>query len=265
MAISTASARELVGRSAVCTTIAGGAAGLSALMWSHWTRGIYDLVAVCNGILAGLVAITAGCACVEPWAAMIIGSTGALVFSVCDNIILARFKVRLQPAVLSAVVLCGAWQLSMGSDNAQCALQIDDPLSASALHGCIGMWGALMVAWFAKPAYLLQQLGLEEPDAAHLGDHRGLFYGGNGKLLACQCIGAIPWCLPRVSSAMVAARSAPLCATRQARTQLIARMLTFRASRRSGVDWGAHDSLLLRHQSRGPAARLGKLRDDWPG
>ena len=97
MAISTAEARAIVGRSAVCTTIAAGAAGLTALAWSRYMRRIYDLVAVCNGILAGLVAITASCACVEPWAAIIIGSTGALLFNICETIILAGLKVRTPP------------------------------------------------------------------------------------------------------------------------------------------------------------------------
>lgn len=94
MAITTPAAREMVGRSGVCTTIAGGAAGLTALVWSRYTRHIYDLVVVCNGILAGLVAITSSCACVEPWAAIVIGCTGALIFSACENIILEKWRVR---------------------------------------------------------------------------------------------------------------------------------------------------------------------------
>lgn len=152
-----------MGRSAVTTTVAAGTAGITALFDSHITLGHYDLVAVCNGILCGLVAITASCACVEPWAAMIIGASGALLFARAESFILNR-------------------------------LRIDDPLSASAMHGVIGLLGALFVGVFAKEEYLAQQMenasGVADPYATAGNTAKGLVYGGNGKLFLCQVIGA---------------------------------------------------------------------------
>ena len=136
------------------------------------------------------------------------------------------------------------------NDCLLCALQIDDPLSASAMHGCIGVWGALMVAFFAKPAYLLQQVGITEADVARKGDHRGLFYGGNGRLLACQCIG-VYWrdsaCVP----------TAGLTTCRVTSHEIPARRL----ARCCGMDGGAHDPFLFHHEENRDAAGFCLVRD----
>eukprot|EP00892_Ulva_mutabilis_P011437 jgi/Ulvmu1/8666/UM047_0004.1 len=162
MAISTPIAAALVGRSAVTTTLSAGTAGIVALLDSRATRGHYNLVAVCNGILSGLVAITAGCACVEPWAAMVIGAAGALLFARADSLILTR-------------------------------LRIDDPLAASAMHGVVGAFGAVAVGVFAKEEYVKQIVVKGTGTAAaYTGNTaKGIIYGGNGKLLLCQIIAIV--------------------------------------------------------------------------
>ena len=69
-----------------------------------------------NGILAGLVAITAGCASVEPWAAVIMGLIGSLTYSVACLV----------------MIKC----------------KIDDPLEAFQVHGACGVMGCILVAFF---------------------------------------------------------------------------------------------------------------------
>merc|ERR1712048_993822 len=72
---------------AMNTTIAAAVGGLAvlvirAVMWKKTTGKIkYDLGGMCNGILAGLVAITAGCATVETGSALVIGIIGAFCYS----------------------------------------------------------------------------------------------------------------------------------------------------------------------------------------
>ena len=71
----------------------------------------FDVKSICNGILAGLVAITAGCDVVEPWAAVCIGIIAAFVYSFW-----AKFML---------------------------AMNIDDPHEASSVHFANGVWGLL--------------------------------------------------------------------------------------------------------------------------
>lgn len=68
------------------TIIAPSAAGITSFFTRKYVTGQnkeyrLDFSAIGNGILAGAVSITAGCADVEPWAAFIIGILGAFVYS----------------------------------------------------------------------------------------------------------------------------------------------------------------------------------------
>ncbi|MEJ2703548.1 MAG: adenylate cyclase, partial [Sedimentisphaerales bacterium] len=73
-----------------------------------------------NGALAGLVGITAPCACVEPWAACAIG------------------------AAAGVIVVLGVGLLDK--------LHIDDPVGAVPVHGMCGIWGTLAVGIFGQAA-----------------------------------------------------------------------------------------------------------------
>lgn len=124
--------------------------------------GSYNLLSTCNGILAGLVAITPGCACLAPWAAVLTASIGAAVFLAAERVILG--------------------------------LGVDDPLSASALHACVGAFGVLSIGLVASPDLLLETLGRDSESFSTVGRPvpKGLLLGGGARLLGVQLIGALP-------------------------------------------------------------------------
>lgn len=138
-------------RCAVTTTLAAATGGVVTLIVIKLRDHIFDLLACLNGILAGLVAITACCAFVETYAAVIIGAIGAVVY------------------IAAAMLLL--------------KLKIDDPLEAFPIHGAAGMWGALAPGLFNRLG--LQQIaGFDNPNF-------GGFYGGGGRLLAANLIGVL--------------------------------------------------------------------------
>lgn len=52
----------------------------------------WDTTAAMNGCLTGLVAITAGCATVEPWAAFVIGLTAGWIYLAASSLMI-RLKI----------------------------------------------------------------------------------------------------------------------------------------------------------------------------
>jgi Amt family ammonium transporter len=136
---------------AVTTNLAAAAGGITATATSWLKDGKPDLSMVINGILAGLVGITAGCYVVDYWGAVIIGAIAGIivVFSV------AFFD----------------------------SIRIDDPVGATSVHLVNGIWGTLAVGLFANPNNLAQG-GAEDAIA-------GLFYGGGVAQLINQVIGIL--------------------------------------------------------------------------
>jgi Amt family ammonium transporter len=107
---------------------AGGA--VAALLISWLINGKADITAMLNGALAGLVAITASCAYVEPWAAVVIGLVaGVLVF------FSAKFFEK---------------------------IKVDDPIFALSVHGAAGVWGTLSNGLFASET-LVGRVGIGKP------------------------------------------------------------------------------------------------------
>ncbi|RED87656.1 ammonium transporter [Cohnella phaseoli] len=99
------------------TQLGAAAGAVAGLLISWLVNGKADITATLNGALAGLVAITASCAFVDPWAAVVIGLVaGVLVF------FSAKFFEK---------------------------MKIDDPIYALSVHGAAGIWGTVANGLFA--------------------------------------------------------------------------------------------------------------------
>lgn len=139
---------------ALTTNLAGSVGGIAATITAWLYLGKPDLSMIVDGILAGLVAITAGCAFVSlPWAAVIGLIAGVIVV----------FAVTLFDKI-----------------------RIDDPVGAISVHLVCGIWGTLAVGLFAEGSG--GALNLYEQG---LGPVRGLFLGGGLSQVISQLNGII--------------------------------------------------------------------------
>ncbi|KAH7295349.1 hypothetical protein KP509_27G043300 [Ceratopteris richardii] len=141
-----------VGRTALTTTLSGSTAALTTLFAKRLIDGHWSVLDVCNGLLGGFVGITAGCAVVAPWAAIICGFVSAWVL-IGLNVLALRFR-------------------------------FDDPLEAAQLHGGCGLWGIIFVGLFAEKTYL------EDYYTSRPGSNYGILLGGGWRLLIAQVIEA---------------------------------------------------------------------------
>jgi Amt family ammonium transporter len=145
-------------RTAVTTTLSAAMGGLTGLLVKRCLpeklggSGLYDIGHTCNSLLGALVGITAGCATVHPWAAIIIGIISAFVYHA------ASCMMR--------------------------KLHIDDPLDAFAVHGACGMWGVLATGLFTAKEYsyaphedsdLFKEIGGYDAGLFMEGTHGSLF------------------------------------------------------------------------------------------
>jgi len=139
------------------TAIAAAFGAVISMYWITRKAGKPDPGMMANGMLAGLVAITAPCAFVEPWAAAVIGSIAGVL------VIEAIFFVEQR-------------------------LKIDDPVGAISVHGVNGLFGVLSVGIFSSGKYGAGWNLTEGVD----GGITGILYGGTGaEQLIVQLIGAV--------------------------------------------------------------------------
>ena len=114
------------GRIVLTTTLAASAGGITSVVLERrfGFAKEWSVSAMCNGILSGLVSVTASCATVYPWAAIVIGCFGACAYRLASHAILRR--------------------------------GIDDPLDAFAVHGAGGAWGVVACSLLSAPRYTKQ-------------------------------------------------------------------------------------------------------------
>merc|ERR1712232_248938 len=121
LSMSSADAAYTAGIVAVNTTLAPCAAGLVVFLLKAIVLPpkLLDVGAFCNGILAGLVSITAGCAVTKAWEAIVIGIIGGFIYQ--------------------------------GSSMLLVHLKIDDVVDAFPVHGACGAWGTIALGLFGNP------------------------------------------------------------------------------------------------------------------
>jgi len=139
-----------IGVVATNTMLASAGGSMTALLYMWFRYGKPDVSMAANGLLAGLVAITAPCAFVTPIASVVIGA-------------------------IAGVLLC------MSVLFVENTLKIDDPVGAISVHGVNGAWGMLALGLFADGTYGDKLNGVE-------GTVKGLLYGDPSQFVA-QLVG----------------------------------------------------------------------------
>jgi len=106
----------LAAQVAMNTTLAAATGGITVFLLRYVITHKYDVGALCNGILAGLVSITAGCGNMESGSAVATGLIGGFVYQAASMLLQK--------------------------------LRIDDPVDASPVHGFCGAWGLIAAGLF---------------------------------------------------------------------------------------------------------------------
>jgi Amt family ammonium transporter len=107
---------------AVNTAMASATGTLAALFFVWRRHGRPDIAMACNGLLGGLVSITACCAFVSPAAAALVGVVAGLLVPTSVELLERRMR-------------------------------IDDPVGAIAVHGVCGAWGTIALGLFADGSF----------------------------------------------------------------------------------------------------------------
>jgi Amt family ammonium transporter len=141
-----------IGVIVVNTLLAGVAATVAAMCYVWFMYGKPDLSLIANGLLGGLVSISASCAFVSPVGAVIIGFVAGVLC--CASVFFVERK-----------------------------LGVDDPVGAVSVHGACGAWGMIALGLFADGTYGDGLNGVA-------GTVKGLFYGSASQIPA-QLIGVI--------------------------------------------------------------------------
>ena len=140
----------------VTTTVATATATCAAMIFTWIKNKKPDVSMTLNGSLAGLVAITAGCANVDIVGAFFIGLVAGILVDVAVEVIDKK-------------------------------LHVDDPVGAIAVHGMNGLWGTIAVGLFSSGVNPV----LDPETGEVLSEQLGLFYGGGFNMLGVQLMGIV--------------------------------------------------------------------------
>lgn len=143
-----------VARAMVATAVAAGTSGVATGVLTYVIDGSWILEDIHNGLLAGLVSITANCSVVAMEGALIIGICAAPLYLFAN-----RFLER---------------------------MKIDDVISAVPVHGVCGLWGLIATGLFATPNHYGTAYSADRRFKC-----AGIFYGGDGNQLLANIIGGI--------------------------------------------------------------------------
>jgi Amt family ammonium transporter len=144
---------------AVNTAIAAAFGATIGMFWAMGRLGKPDPGMMANGMLAGLVAITAPCAFVQPWAAALIGALAAVI-------------------VIESIFF---WERK----------RVDDPVGAISVHGVGGIFGVLCIGIFADGHYGAGW-NLTDTSTTKGKGVTGILYG-SGKFLGDGAFGKLGW------------------------------------------------------------------------
>lgn len=140
----------------VTTTVAAATGTISTMVFTWVKNKKPDVSMTLNGSLAGLVAVTAGCANVDVVGAFFIGLVAGVLVVVAVEVIDKK-------------------------------VHVDDPVGAIAVHGANGLWGTIAVGLFSTGINPV----LDAETGAVLSEQKGLFYGGGFNMLGVQLLGIV--------------------------------------------------------------------------
>jgi Amt family ammonium transporter len=154
---------------ALTTNVAAAAGGVGGILTAWIVLRKPDISMMLNGVIAALVAVTAACGYVAPWAAALIG------------------------AVASVIAVYGVMLVER--------IGIDDPIGAVSVHGLAGVWGTLATGLFAVPS-LAERLGTGTGGLFYTGSFhqlgvQALGLAAVGGFTFALCFGAL-WTMKRL-------------------------------------------------------------------
>jgi len=146
----------LAAQVAMNTTLSAATGGIAVFLIRYTMMKKYDVGGLCNGILAGLVSVTAGAANIEAHSAFIIGLVGAFVYQ--------------------------------GASMALVRMRVDDPVDAVPVHACCGAWACFAAALFDWGKGLDSYHGWNGWKCYQNADKTGCMSGAAGKGLLAQLV-----------------------------------------------------------------------------